>query len=334
VSFSTPVLLTAHRRPATTAQVIDALALVEPQRLFVALDGPRTDVPGERHAVDNVRRLVEEMVTWPCELTIRASDNNLGCRVAMTSALDWFFGHVEEGIVLEDDCVPHPDFFRYCEELLDRYRQDSRVMCISGDNSARISPVTGNDSSYFFVRQPLVWGWATWRRSWALYDRDLEGWAAMRSDLSQLRRMFPDPVERRFQRHVLDRLRESGRPDTWDYQWDFTLAANNGIAVIPRVNLVSNVGFGPGATHTSALSAIRSDVPTEPILPLRHPTAVSRDPVAERQIADRVHGLAKHRRRGVQGVLLRVRLLLREFLSSRSALIQTIRLVKRWRTSS
>jgi hypothetical protein len=273
-------LLIAWRRPHHTRRVLDALRVVRPERLFVAVDGPDEDArPGESAAVAATIDVIESSVDWPCTVSRRYSPSNQGCREGVSSAIDWFFGEAEEGVILEDDCVPHPEFFRFTAELLRRYRDDARVMSIAGDNSAGLR--SSRSSSYTFVRYPQIWGWATWRRAWQRYDRDLAGYARARAS-GDWRRMVPDPAERAYFERVLDGILDAGTPDTWDYQWVATLLQHGGLSVHPRVNLVSNIGFGPEAVHTTNTQHRRADVPTESILPLGHPLRVRLDRSASR----------------------------------------------------
>ena len=160
MSFDIPVLLLTWRRPETTRQVIEAIRPVAPSRLYVASDGPRNAV--EARAVDATRALMTQLVDWPCQIKTRYSETNQGCQLGVSAAITWFFEHEQAGIVLEDDCVPHPDFFPYCRELLMRYWDDSRVWCISGDNFQ--AGVWRGEGSYYFSRYNHCWGWATWRR--------------------------------------------------------------------------------------------------------------------------------------------------------------------------
>lgn len=296
MTFATPVLLTAFRRPDMTARVLSAIARNRPARLFISFDGARSDNAEELRLVEATRALVDDLVTWPCDLQIQSSDTNLGCRLGMTTALDWFFSQVEEGIVLEDDCLPHPDFFPYCAELLERFRDEPHVMCISGDNSIHLRTPGFRKPSYSFVRQPLVWGWATWRSAWEHYDRDLVRWAQVRLSGDRVRDLFADPIERAIQVQTLDKLLLQGRPDTWDFQWGFTLSEARGLCVVPRTNLIQNIGFSADATHTRSAADPRANVPGVGILPLRHPRSVRESRRNSRTITDHIHGGAELRR--------------------------------------
>ena len=251
--MDTPVLLIAWRRPQTLRQVINAIRPVAPTYLFVACDGPNPNRPGEAEKVAATRALIEQEIDWPCQIERLYSDVNQGCRLGVSRAITWFFEHVEEGIILEDDCVPHPDFFRYCNVLLERYRNDSRVWCISGNNFQ--DGIWRGDGSYYFSRYNHCWGWASWRRSWQYYDSDLSQWPVLR-DAGLLETIFSDPAERTYWSYIWQRLLDYGQPDTWDYQWTFTCLINGGLTALPNHNLVRNVGFGEDATHTTEKSQV------------------------------------------------------------------------------
>ncbi|MCP9808497.1 glycosyltransferase family 2 protein [Cyanobium sp. HWJ4-Hawea] len=251
MTFEVPILLIAWRRPHTLRQVIDAIRPVAPTRLYVACDGPNPSRPGEAEKVAATRRLIEEEIDWPCQINRLYSDVNQGCKLGVSRAITWFFEQVEEGIIVEDDCVPHPSFFAYCETLLDKYRLDTRVWCISGNNFQEGR--WRGDGSYYFSRYNHCWGWASWRRCWQHYDRDLSKWPALR-DSGLLTSIFPDPAERRHWSQIWQRLFDKDEPDTWDIQWLFTVLANGGLTASPNRNLVVNVGFGQDATHTTGAS--------------------------------------------------------------------------------
>lgn len=273
-----PVLLIVWNRPEETRRVLEAIRAAQPAQLFVAADGPRSEVDAKGTA--EVRRLVQELVDWPCDLRTTYSTANLGCRDGVIHAIDWFFSHVEEGIILEDDCLASAEFFAFCDAMLKRYRSERRVMHVAGDNTARIR--IEQDWSYCFVRYPHIWGWATWRRAWSLYDRDLSQWHAFR-DTGQLSHLFPFADELATWVPIFDRLREEGQPDTWDWQWAATCMMLDALCVQPTVNLVSNIGFNDLATHTKKHSE-RSNSLTERIFPLTHPPVAYRHHDAERQL--------------------------------------------------
>ena len=284
-----PVLLIVYRRPELTARVLEAIAAARPRRLFVAADGPASDrdVPG----CDAVRRLVSSPA-WPCELTTDFARENLGCRRRVSSALDWFFGACDAGIVLEDDCLPSPDFFRFCAAMLERYRDDSRIVHVSGESYRRRR---GSPCSYYFSKYALIWGWATWRRAWRFFDLEMRLWPAFRSQ-PEASALFDTSDERAYWHGTFQQTYEGRLPTTWDYAWQFA-CMTQGLSIHPAVNLVSNIGSGSEATHTSAHPTLHRGIgPLD--AELRHPDWVVRDRAADLDTFDeRFPGaILKHQR--------------------------------------
>jgi hypothetical protein len=280
----TPVVFIIFKRTDATARVFERIREARPPKLLVIADGPRNEA--ERVACDQTRAIVDG-VDWPCEVLRNYSDVNLGCRRRIQSGLDWAFEQVEEAIVLEDDCLPHGSFFRYCEELLARYRSDPRVRMIAGSNHGP-APLD-LEASYFFSRFSLIWGWATWRRAWRDYDGELKGWPAFRR-ADGLKRLLGDPAIAHYWTDKFEQFRLSGKPDTWDYQWVFSVFARDGLVVVPRVNLISNIGFGEGATHTKADPQGLACLPVGYIGELRHPVEVTWNRTADLELFERGFG--------------------------------------------
>jgi len=251
---------------------MEAIRIARPPRLYVAADGPRPQT-GDVELCARARQIATN-VNWPCELKTLFRDENLGCRLSVSGALDWFFEEEEQGIVLEDDCVPSSTFFPYCRELLERYRNDTRIMCISGNNFQRDHQAS--QYSYYFSRYMHCWGWASWRRAWKLYDADMHLWPEYRS-LNLLRGWGQSEdgfVE--YWTNIFDQV-AAGAIDTWDYQWTLTCWMNNGLTCLPKVNLVRNIGFGVGATHTHDANSPFARVRAREIeFPLVHPKIISR----------------------------------------------------------
>lgn len=288
MSLAVPVVLLIYRRPELTALLCDAVRTARPRMLLVVADGPRTAQEAERC---RAARAVVEAVPWECEVLKHYADTNLGCGVRVSTGLDWCFSQVEEAIILEDDCLPCPAFFRFCEELLGRYRGDPRVMMISGDNfiADRYAP----PASYYFSRYVHCWGWATWRRAWQRYSFRVDAWPALRAS-SWLRSRVGTAEEAAHWRRIFD-LVHAGRIDTWDYQWVFACWAGGGLAAVPGQNLVTNLGFGPEATHTRRPSPLSGLPVGELRFPLVHPERVERDLEADRIEAEKVLGFSSGR---------------------------------------
>ena len=283
--MNTPILLIAWRRPHTLRQVIDAVRPVAPSRVFVACDGPNPNRLGEDKKVAATRAVIETEIDWPCQINRLYSDVNLGCRLGVSRAITWFFEQVEEGIILEDDCVPHPDFFTYCTTLLKRYRDDTRVWCISGNNFQKGQ--WRGDGSYYFSRYNHCWGWASWRRCWSKYDAELTQWPKLRN-AKLLKTIFEDSVERQYWSDIWQKLLERGQPDTWDYQWSFTCFVNSGLTALPNRNLINNVGFDGDATHTTG-NGVDTSI-KRGVDPSNHPSLVLRDCFADRYTFDEHFG--------------------------------------------
>ncbi len=240
-----PVLFIIFRRPENTARVFAAIREARPRQLFVAADGPRKNHPSDTEKCRLAREAATQ-VDWPCDVHTRFLDTNQGCGHAVSSAIHWFFQHVEEGIILEDDILPDPSFFPYCAVLLERYRDDPRVMNITGYNPLTRSVGNG---SYYPSRFFHCWGWATWRRVERLYDYELRSFPSLR-DSAVFDKAFP----RRLQKdHFMAEFELYHGHDcgNWDMQWFYMIVVHEGICLNPCVNLVKNIGFGPDSTFAA-----------------------------------------------------------------------------------
>jgi hypothetical protein len=264
--METPIALIMFNRPETTRRVFAEIARAKPRKLFVIADGPRADHPADVEKCAATRAIIND-VDWRCEVLTDYSEVNLGCKVRPSTGISWVLEQVEEAIFLEDDCLPHPTFFRYCAELLERYRDDERVMMISGDNFQDGQSRTA--SSYYFSRYVHCWGWASWRRAWRHFDVELKLWPVLR-ETSWLLDILGDEESALYWRAIFDAVFEGRINKAWDYQWLFACWAQNGLAITPDVNQVSNIGFGDDATHVASNSMINLPV-AEMEFPLRHP---------------------------------------------------------------
>lgn len=266
-----PVLLIIFNRPDTTAKVIEAISKAKPERLYIAADGWRT--PQERSKCEQARRIAEGSVDWPCSLQILQSDRNLGCRYGPVNAISWFFENETEGIILEDDCIASASFFQYCTELLEYYRADDRIMCVTGD---RFAPMKPEPYSYYFSQYAHCWGWATWGRAWRLYDDRMQRYPEW-VEKNLFEPMSKLPNFAKFWKLQLDQS-FAKKLEAWDYAWSFSCWSNGGLTCTPKVNLVSNIGFGPDATHCTSKRSHWADLPRhEMTFPLQHPASVVRD---------------------------------------------------------
>jgi hypothetical protein len=276
--LKTPVALVLFKRPERTKLVFDRIRRARPKRLFLIADGPRVGDAEERLGCEQARAVVEE-VDWPCEVTRDFADGNVGLRRRLPSGLDGVFRQVERAIVLEDDCLPHETFFRFCEELLERYAAEDRVMHVAGSQLLHDPPA--RSASYHFSRYVHIWGWATWRRAWRRFDVELREWHDLdRGEReSRLESMFAEESERRYWGYVWD---NSGEIENWDAQWSYAVLARQGLAVNPNRNLISNIGFGEDATNAIEDPLGIAARPLEGIkFPLEHPAAIERDEASD-----------------------------------------------------
>lgn len=249
-----PILFIVFNRPKTTKEVFSTIKRARPKKLFIAADGPRKNIPGDRILCKEVRKIVER-VDWPCEVKRFYSSRNYGCKSAVSKAIDWFFKNVSEGIILEDDCLPNPSFFTFCEKMLVKYRNDEHVMHISGDNF--LPKQMQRNDSFYFSKYSHVWGWATWKRAWGRYDVNINLWPKVKKTKDFLG-IFPNLTERLYWAIIFEAVYK-GQIGTWDYQWLFTLWNYHGISVSPGVNLVKNIGFSKDKTHVNTNLSLSMD---------------------------------------------------------------------------
>lgn len=279
--MNTPVLFLIFNRPETTSIVFEVIRQARPTRLFIAGDGPRTNKVGEAELVYKARNIAMS-IDWPCEVKTLFREKNLGCKYAVSSAISWFFQHEEYGIILEDDCVPHIDFFEYCETLLKKYENIPNVMAITGNNFQK--GIRRGDESYYFSRFTHVWGWATWRRAWYFYDVEVKFWDSWKNS-SSWKEYWIRAIDRRYWEKIFNDV-FNGKINTWDYQWVLCIWRQNGLTATPNVNLVSNIGFGLDATHTTSRKSPDANIPTKSIGKITHPKNILQDVNADLFTAD------------------------------------------------
>jgi len=246
--FSKPILFIVFNRPDLTARIFEVIKKIKPVRLYVAADGPRADRSGETELCAQTRRLATA-IDWPGEVKTRFLDKNAGCHTAVPAAISWFFSNEEEGIILEDDCLADPSFFSFCEELLEIYHNDEEVLMISGDNFQATGRETADQASYYFSKYANIWGWATWRRAWADFIDDFQGLDDRRMK-TEIKKSFSSVRAQNYWYGFYKKIK-TGRLINWDAKWSLSLVYNGGRSLIPNVNLVRNIGFGPEATHSA-----------------------------------------------------------------------------------
>jgi len=281
--FTTPVLFMIFNRPDTTRKVLEAIRKVKPTKLYIAADGPREHI---REDVDKCKaaRQIASQVDWDCTVIKLFREENFGCGKGPTAAMGWFFEQEEEGIILEDDCVPSPSFFYFCADLLERYRYDTRIMEIGGNNFEN-PKARGKEYSYFFSNMIYVWGWATWRRAWRLHDYEM----GLYNEINNKRYLdghFDFAYEVEHFNYIFEKMyagdERTSRKTVWDYQWQFACKINSGLSIVPEKNLVTNLGFGMDATNTKNPLGAGHDLKLEEMeFPLKHPEFIMADRIRD-----------------------------------------------------
>ena len=273
-----PVLYIIFNRLDTVKASFEAIRQARPRHLYIAADGPRPGREGERERCQAVRDWVISHIDWDCNLKTRFQESNLGCGHHPASAISWLFENEDRGIILEDDCVASPSFFPFVAEMLERYADDRDISIVCGSNFDKAHRFVSQDADYFFSKISYTWGWATWRRNWEGYDFSMQRWNRI-SKGRLLRWLFDEPEYREYWRYIFDRTARLQPQDLWDYQFFFSCYDKRQMAVVPNVNLISNIGDGEDATHTRSASDKMNTELSDLTFPLRHPVAkVSNQP--------------------------------------------------------
>lgn len=266
--LNTPVTFIFFNRPDTTMKVFNEIKKARPQKLYLVSDGARSTRQEEQEIVQKLRSQVEAGIDWQCEVYKNYADKNMGCHKRMVSGISAVFEREETTIILEDDIIPVPGFFRYCEELLKRYEKETKIMYISGNNLQHHFPI---EDSYTFSQFPSIWGWATWKRAWVLYDDSKSAWDKIKTDQAvencygkKWAKYYSAQIERAYE----------GELDTWDYQWEACRMWHRGLGIIPKYNMIENIGFNrEDATHTKGNSMY--DFTNQDMnFPLQHPKEI------------------------------------------------------------
>lgn len=273
-----PVAFIVFNRPEHTQQTFAVLRKNRPSKLFIIADGPRSNHPTDIENCEAVRAIVNN-IDWPCEVHRNYADKNLGLKSRVSSGLNWVFERVETAIILEDDCLAHSDFFRFCDSLLERYVNDPKVAVITGNNFQNGQP--RGSASYYFSKYSHCWGWATWRRSWQYYQGDLFFWPVLKNS-DTWKKMVPDKIESNYWSRIFDNVYSNRINSSWAYPWLCCVWFNQGLTATPNVNLVSNIGFGENSTHTSSNESPWSQMSTNSMsAEIIHPYLIIQDITAD-----------------------------------------------------
>ncbi|OIO19953.1 MAG: hypothetical protein AUJ23_01180 [Candidatus Magasanikbacteria bacterium CG1_02_32_51] len=280
--YKVPILLLLFNRIETAQKVFSKVRLVKPERLFIAVDGPREGVADDVYNCQSVRDIVNQ-IDWPCEVKTLFQEKNKGLLYGPAEAITWFFSYVEEGVILEDDCVPSDSFFKFCEILLEKYRFDERVMHIGGSNFNQGRRF--GDSSYYFSKFNLLWGWASWRRAWKYYDTEMKNFPEFKRT-HMIDGVWFDKKRGRSFNKIFEKIYNK-KVMVWDYIWTYTVWSQNGLSALPNVNLISNIGSGPFATNTKDESDLMFQDVSE-ISEYSHPSFVLSNNLVDEFIYNRI----------------------------------------------
>ncbi len=275
--FQTPILLLIFNRPDTTKIVFEQIRKIKPKYLYVAADGARKDKEGEYELCEQTRAVISN-IDWDCQLKTLFREENLGCGKGPSNAINWFFSQVDQGIILEDDCLPNNSFFNFCDYLLEFYKNEPTIMHIGGTNS-QFGKKRGK-ATYYFSKYPHIWGWATWKKSWEHFKFSFTD-----DDEKKLETIFNEyqftEKEKKYWLEHWSVIKDGNREDIWDMQWTFSCWLNKGITIVPNHNLIANIGFNKDATHTTFTDSKLANLPTEEISTIKHPDVLSIDKKAD-----------------------------------------------------
>lgn len=310
--LDTAVLFLVFNRPEITVRVFETIRRARPKRLYIAADGPRSDRLNETKLCQQTRHICSQ-IDWDCEVKTLFREENLGCRLAVSRAIDWFFDNETEGIILEDDCLASQSFFHYCSELLDYHRDDNQVMCVSGNNFQQ--GIMDSDESYYFSRYPHCWGWATWKNAWSCYDAGMDQWKEERN--VGVIKQWSDATDEfcRYWENAFDAA-VTGKVDSWAYRWLYSCWKERGLSCLPQQNLVKNIGFEETATHTQSNVWYSKLDCNELSFPIKHPRLKRRNVKADKLTDKKVYGIeVKEKKLNIKRKINEIFLLLKSILS-------------------
>ena len=289
-----PVLFVIFNRPQFAQKVFAQIKEAKPKRLYIAADGPRSDFPDDKSLCMQARDIVSvNNIDWECEVKTLFRDENVGCKGGVSSAADWFFSLEDEGIILEDDCLPANSFFKFCDVMLEKYRNDTRIRHITGCNLQHGKK--WGSGSYYFSNMTHVWGWASWQRAWKAYDRTLGKYSETDAK-ALLSTIFEDRLIVDSWVNIFNEVK-AGKIDAWGYQLDFANYFNNGLTIIPNQNLISNIGFGANATHTLDAQSLYANIPLTEMMEIVDPLSISPEKQADLIVLTRDFNIEEKLRR-------------------------------------
>jgi hypothetical protein len=283
------VLFIIFNKKEETKKVFQTIRNYQPTQLFIAADGPRENIAGEKEKCEYIKNWLWDQIDWECDIKTLFRTQNVGCGRGPAEAITWFFEQVNEGIILEDDCLPNDTFFKFCEENLEKYREDKRISIISGNNFQPIQPMKIKEEYYFSVF-PSTNGWATWKRTWEEFDFYISSCSSINKE-EILNFIFKEKKYKLWWNDLFNWIYRERPMDMWDFQFHYLSMSRKQLAVIPKANLVSNIGYGPDATHSKDPNCYFANVPTHDFnFPLVHPNEIKRNYDADLFIQNNLFG--------------------------------------------
>lgn len=268
-----PVLFIAFNRPDTAVKSFSAIRAYQPHILYIAIDGPRTDHPDDRILCQQTQTKIMNLIDWECKVKTLFREINAGCGRGVSEAVSWMFQSEEMGVIIEDDCQASVDFFKFCEEILPRYRQDERIAQVNGFDLSYSSATT---NTYFFTSYPSCWGWATWKRAWENLNFTMQNW---KSDRKKIFKRFPFAeacIHYLLWSRLYRNIQKQKKLNIWDFQWSIYVFLQNKLCINPFANLVVNTGFGINSTNCSDPHSPLSQAAWGKLdFPLQHPAEVA-----------------------------------------------------------
>ena len=242
--YKVPILLLVFKIPKNIKKILKILEKIKPYKIYISADGPRQYNIDDRKLCDQTKNLFNKL-NWKCLIKRNYLKSNLGCKEAVSKGISWFFKNEKSGIILEDDCIPNLDFFKFCQLNLKRYKDVKKIGCITGNNFQK---KIDKKKTYYFSRYPHCWGWATWSRAWKAYDKDISFWPSYKKT-DNWKNYFKNNIEQKYWTKIFNNIHDN-KIDSWAYPWSLCLWKNKMLTITPSVNLVKNIGFGKEATHT------------------------------------------------------------------------------------
>ncbi len=272
MSFPVPILILAWKRPEKLKKLLSQLKKARPRKLYISIDGPdKTDLC--KRKVLESKAVVDDLIDWPCEVNKKYENFNLGCKKGISKGISWLFNFENQGIILEEDCIPDVSFLKFAEEMLNKYRNKKNIFTITGD--CFIKNIHKKNQSYFYSKYSHCWGWATWKDRWQIFDKNIKFWPKLKKSY-QWKILHPDIIERLYWNKIMDKV-YNNKIDSWAYPWSACIWKNNGLTVTPMLNLVTNIGVDSEGTNFKDKSSLLANLPKYELRKFIGPEVIKND---------------------------------------------------------